>query len=95
MIMEPEAHKNTLNQLAKERSEMQSSVATQRIAPDLKAEGYEMTRGYINKQDGELYYLKVISEEEAALPKRTHQLKNEYHFWDGTIEDFREQFERA
>jgi hypothetical protein len=93
--MEREAHKNTLNQLVKERSEMQSPVARHRIAPDLKTEGYEMTRGYINKQDGELYYLKVISEEEAALPKRTHQLKNDTHFFECTAEDFPKFFEKV
>jgi hypothetical protein len=39
---------NTILLLLCERKKR--TVATQRVAPDLKAEGYDLSRGYINKQ---------------------------------------------
>ena len=58
---------------------------------DLAAEGYgELV--WVYKRDGSLFSLKVVPDAEFG---RTHKLKSQRHFWEGTEEQFRQQFERV
>ena len=59
--------------------------------PDLKAEGYDMSKKYINRIDNQPYYLKVDKE---AVLGRTHMLKNLTHYWEGSEEDFKDSFDK-
>lgn len=46
---------------------------------------------YINAADGEPYGLAVVEDEPSG---RTHFAKNSVHFWNGTKEEFKAQFDK-
>ena len=46
---------------------------------------------YINNADGEPYGLAVVEDEPHG---KTHFAKNSLHFWNGTKQEFKEQFEK-
>jgi hypothetical protein len=46
---------------------------------------------YKSKADGEVYALAIVKDDPR---KRTHKLKNTVHFWEGSEEEFRAQFDK-
>ena len=86
-----------LQELAKERDALAGPVATERVSPDLKAEGYDTKRGWIEKSTGEIFYLRMASDEEKegmGFSKRFYNLKNETHFHNLDEHDFKQLFEK-
>lgn len=73
----------------------QSALVVGRQAVDLEEEGYEGSYKHIafrgTKEADEAFGLKV----DASDPRgKTHQLKSQLHFWEGTEEEFRANFEK-
>lgn len=56
--------------------------------PDLKD-----YKGEYTKDDGEVYALATVPEDQ-AIDHKTHFAMNTEHFWNGTQQQFKEQFEK-
>ena len=67
-----EKREEILKQLGADRAAITQSQPVQRIAPDLKAEGYNTSRGYIEKSTGETFFLRIAPDEEVGLGKRVY-----------------------
>ena len=60
----------------------------------LESDGYKLCKGYVNKRDGELYYLKVVTKPGVdGTDCAVYQLKNVIHYWEGDESQFRAVFE--
>jgi hypothetical protein len=84
-----------LQELAKERAAIAGPVATERVSPDLKAEGYDTKKAYIEKSTGEAFFLRMAAPEEMGLSRRVYCLKNEFHYHQCDEDDFKKLFEKA
>ncbi len=63
----------------------------QQKAPEpAKAEAKEVF--YENLRDGELYALEIV---EGDPHGKTHKARNEAHFWEGTMAEFKASFDRV
>jgi hypothetical protein len=50
---------------------------------------------YVNKHDHETYSLTIETKLNAnGLPQKLYRLRNQIHFWEGTKEQFENEFER-
>jgi len=90
-----EKREEILKQRGDDRAAITQSQPVQRIAPDLKAEGYNTSRGYIEKSTGETFFLRIAPDEEVGLGKRVYCLKNEFHYHQCDEDDFKKLFEKA
>jgi hypothetical protein len=93
--MKTEDRQKRLEQLAAERNALTAPIATQRIAPNLVAEGYDTKRGFIEKSTGKTFFLRIAADEEIGLNRRVYCLKNELHYHQVDEADFKKLFERA
>jgi hypothetical protein len=60
----------------------------------LTSAGYDLKRGYINRRDGEMYWLKVVARPDAGGEESTvYCLKNAVHYFEGTEAQFKLCFE--
>lgn len=64
---------------------------------EVDTEGYSGKYHKIDEPANALpYALKVLSDDEASHDyDRTHHLINQHHFWSGTKQQFKEQFEKV
>ncbi len=61
---------------------------------DLESQGYSPKRDYINRINGELFYLRIVNKPGAdGIERPVYQLKNIIHYWEGTAEQFKAAFE--
>lgn len=51
----------------------------------------EYKDSYLSNVDGEIYGLCVVPEDHLG---RTHKLRNDAHFWEGSIREFKATFEK-
>ena len=60
----------------------------------LTNEGYNLQKGYINRRDGEMYFLKLVTRPGVDGKDCTiFQLKNILHYWEGTEAQFKAAFQ--
>jgi hypothetical protein len=60
----------------------------------LRSEGYDQSKAYTSKRDGERYWLKILARPDGTGEERpVYCLKNVVHYWEGTEEQFKKCFE--
>jgi hypothetical protein len=61
---------------------------------DLERDGYNLQKGYLNRRDGEMYFLKLVTGDPYGEGKEQsiYQLKNVCHYWQGTESEFKKCF---
>jgi hypothetical protein len=89
-----ENREEILNQLGADRAALTQLQPVQRIQPNLAAEGYDLKRGFINKQDGEVYYAKPMPTEDRGIREPIIQFKNLDHYFECFAEDVPTYFEK-
>lgn len=69
---------------------IRSAPATRELSATLpRPEDYKGE--YVKNDDGETYGLAIIENDPLG---RTHKLQNDVHFWEGTKDEFKQQFEK-
>lgn len=82
--------------LQEENEKLQAKLAKAQEAPPIVANPTasdlsEYKDGKFKNSAGEEFQLKIVEDDELG---RTHKLKNNEHFWEGTKEDFKKEFEK-